>query len=241
MSRIAAITCCLLSCLPPPQVSAKDDRFVEGEVLITFKPDVATGMMATTLARHALGLTEHYDGISARQRSNCGMIRGKGRTTAQLIADLKADPSVAIVEPNYLRHISTTTPNDPDFAKQWGFSNTGQSVNSTPGTSGVDTRFLSAWKLSRTTSNEVVVGIIDTGVDITHPDLAGNIWVNPGEIAGNGNDDDGDGYIDDIHGYDFATSTAVMTDSGYHGTHLAGTLAAVGNNHTGVIGMQYHA
>ena len=241
MSRIATITCCLLSWLPPHQVSAKEDPFVEGEVLITFKPDVAAGMMETTLARHALGLTEHYDGISARQHRICGMIRGKGRTTAQLIADLKSDSGVANVEPNYLRHISTTTPNDPDFAKLWGLANTGQMVNSTTGTSGVDTRFLSAWNLSRTTSSEVVLGIIDTGVDITHPDLAGNIWVNPGEIAANGIDDDGDGYIDDIHGYDFAAATATITDSGHHGTHLAGTIAAVGKNSTGVIGLQYHA
>jgi subtilisin family serine protease len=78
-------------------------------------------------------------------------------------------------------------------------------------------------------------------VDYTHPDLAGNMWTNPGEIPGNGVDDDANGYVDDYYGYDFADGLPNPTDSGFHGTHVAGTIAAIGNNQLGVIGVDYQA
>ena len=222
-------------------VVAAEDAHVEGEVLVTFKQNLATDGANAALAKHALRMAEHYDKISLHGHRVTGLVRVKNRSTAKLIEALKADPNVESVEPNYIRRVSTTTPNDPDFSKLWALQNTGQTVNSTLGTSGVDTKFLAAWRLARPAASEVVVGVIDTGVDITHPDLAANIWVNPGEIIGNGIDDDGDGYIDDVHGYDFADGTATITDSGYHGTHVAGSIAAVGKNSAGVIGMAYRA
>lgn len=226
---------------------ANEDAFVEGEVLVTFKTDVAASAAETSLAKRSLRFEEKYDRLGIRHRRVSGMVREHSRTTAALIADLKTDPEVETVEPNYLRRIYAVTPNDTDFPKLWALENTGQTVNSIAGTSGTDTRFLPAWNLSRTSSTEAVIGIIDTGVDITHPDLEANIWTNPGEIAGNGVDDDGNGYTDDVHGYDFVgstaspTATAEITDSSDHGTHIAGTIAAVGKNQSGVIGLQYHA
>jgi len=100
---------------------------------------------------------------------------------------------------------------------------------------------LAAWGLARPSTGEVVVALIDSGVDYTHPDLASNVWTNAGEIPGNSLDDDGNGYVDDLHGYNFADGNSDPADSGVHGTHVAGTIAAVGKNAVGVIGVAYQA
>ena len=85
----------------------------------------------------------------------------------------------------------------------------------------------------------MTVAVIDSGIDLDHPDLAANIWTNPGEIAGNGIDDDHDGYVDDVHGWDFVDDDNLPDDQYGHGTHVAGTVAAVGNNGIGVVGVAY--
>jgi subtilisin family serine protease len=170
------------------------------------------------------------------------LLRSPTQTTTALMAELNQDPTVALVEPNYLRWpTDMRTPNDPRFGQLWGLQNTGQEVNGFTGTAHADIGFLSAWGLARPSSNEVVVAVIDTGLDLTHPDIVSNLWTNPGEIPNNGLDDDGNGYVDDVHGYDFVGRTGVVTDSGFHGTHVAGTVAATGNNGLGVIGVDFQA
>jgi subtilisin family serine protease len=215
-------------------------EYIEGNVLVTFKPSADLTAVQQVLAGHSLGLKKHFAGLSRHFGKQFGLVHDDNRTTAQLIAELRLDPAVETVEPDYLRW-ATSVPNDSFFTNLWGLHNTGQPVNDVTGTAGADTRFIPAWGLARPSTNQVVVAVIDSGVDYTHPDLAGNMWINTGEIPGNGVDDDGDGYVDDYYGYDFADGLPDPTDSGFHGTHVAGTIAAVGNNQLGVIGVDYQA
>jgi subtilisin family serine protease len=193
------------------------------------------------LKAHSLEFARHFAFLSQQRGQHCGLVRANGRTTLELIADLSRDPSVEVAEPNYLRWTSSAVPNDPLFSQMWGLQNTGQSVSGTPGTPGADIHFVAATAMARSTTNPPVVAVVDTGVDYYHPDLAANMWINPGEIPNNGTDDDHNGYVDDYYGYDFASGLPSPSDSGFHGTHVAGTVAAVGNNLLGVIGVNSQA
>lgn len=145
----------------------------------------------------------------------------------QMIENLEHQYSqVEYAEPDYYVFATATSPNDPSFAGDyWGLNNTGQ----TGGTPDADIDAPEAWSLT-TGSSDVIVGVIDSGIDYTHPDLAPNIWMNPGEIADNGIDDDGNGYIDDVYGWDFVDDDNDPLDEWLHGTHVAGTAGAKGNN-----------
>lgn len=122
-------------------------------------------------------------------------------------------------------------PDDPLFPGQWHYRNQGQSG----GTPGADIDLVDAWKLETGKPN-VIVAVMDGGIQIDHPDLASNMWINQGETPANGIDDDGNGYVDDINGYNFGDDTGVITGDA-HGTHVAGTVAATTNNGIGVAGI----
>ena len=219
---------------------AATTKYVEGSVIVTFKPATALNEAKAVLANKSLAFARHYSLLSTKRNRHTGLVKHPTKTTAQLIADLKNDPSVESVEPDYIRWVNGQ-PNDPNFANLWAMHNTGQAVNGTTGTAGDDVKFIEAWNQARSTTDNVVVGVVDTGVDFGHPDLAANMWVNTAETTGNGVDDDANGYVDDVYGYDFVNALSHPDDSGYHGTHVAGTIAAVGNNQEGVIGVNYHA
>ncbi|MBL7665658.1 MAG: S8 family serine peptidase [Bacteriovoracaceae bacterium] len=153
---------------------------------------------------------------------------------------LQSSPEVAYIEPNYLYSVpalanqydnyfnqNRSAPTDKHWKELWGLSN-----SKNPG---VDINALRAWEVTRGNQN-VVVAVIDTGVDYTHPDLQGNMWVNKGEIAGNNKDDDNNGFVDDIYGYDFANTDSDPMDDNSHGTHCAGTIGAV-HDTNGVAGV----
>jgi thermitase len=161
-------------------------------------------------------------------------------------------PFVSFAEPNLVRRLVQTKPKPPDdefFAEQWGLDNSGQEhhvTNPPPetavGTPDADIDAPEAWRV-QDGSPDTVIAVIDTGLDVSHPDLAGSLWTNPGEIPGNQIDDDANGYVDDVHGWDFADGDATLlepdeTVDGFdHGTHVAGTIAAQMNNKVGVAGV----
>ena len=145
---------------------------------------------------------------------------------------LGADVRVELAELNYIRRIDAT-PNDPSYSSLWGMNNTGQ----TGGTADADIDAPEAWDIS-TGSIDQIAFVIDTGADLDHPDLAANLWVNPGETV-NGADDDGNGVIDDIYGLNAILNNGNPEDDNNHGSHVSGTMGAVGNNSTGVVGVNW--
>ena len=216
-------------------------EFVEGEVIVTYRQDVLLETAKATAGRHSAKWVRHFGWLSAQRKQVMGVVSSATKSTAVLIAELQNDPAVLVAEPNHLRHFSSLQPNDPFFGNLWALKNSGQSVNATTGTSGDDIRFAAAWNLARPSNSEIVVAVIDTGLDTTHPDIAANLWTNPGEIPGNGIDDDTNGLIDDVHGFDFVGNNSNVADANDHGTHVAGTIAATGNNSLGVIGADFKA
>ena len=163
-------------------------------------------------------------------------------SVAEAVRVYEDSPDVAFAEPNFKLQ-PAATPNDPRYGELWGLNNTGQ----TGGTPDADIDAPEAWDTT-TGSPSTVVAVIDEGIDISHPDLRDNIWRNPGEIAGNRIDDDGNGYVDDVNGYDFANNDATVYDpdpvtgnGDEHGTHVAGTIAATGDNGVGVSGVNWDA
>ena len=196
--------------------------------------------------RAITGLSHAVEAIE-RSMSGFRVLAGLGlpgqlllETTTPLsnaLAALSGRGDLIYFEPSHMISIGATanaTPNDPRFGTLYGLHNVGQSG----GTVDADIDATEAWQVSAGSEN-VIVAVIDTGIDHTHPDLVDNIWVNPGEIAGNGIDDDGNGFIDDVHGYDFVNDDGDPFDDQGHGTHVAGTIGATGNNGVGVVGVSW--
>lgn len=164
------------------------------------------------------------------------------QSAAAAQADIQAVEDVMLVEPNYVYRVSRTA-NDPDMGQLWGLRNDGQPDSSKQnGVSGIDIDAERAWDIT-TGSKDVLVAVIDTGLDYTHPDLAANAWVNEAEANGvAGVDDDGNGIVDDIHGASFADPakpTGNPMDDHGHGTHCSGTIGGKGNDGRGIVGVAW--
>ncbi|NJO44636.1 MAG: S8 family serine peptidase [Oscillatoriales cyanobacterium RM2_1_1] len=215
---------------PEDQPTILEDglEFVPDQVIVKFKDNLRSTEPGTF---RAVGEIEVIDTTQTLGIELWQVPKGEVENIIELYRN---DPRIDYIQPNY-RVSTTTVPNDPEFDQLWGIHNTGQ----TGGTDDADIDGLEAWDIS--TGAGVVVGVIDTGVDYTHPDLVDNMWTNPGETPDDGIDNDGNGFVDDYYGYDFVNDDGDPFDDHYHGTHVAGTIAATGNNNTGVIGVAPNA
>ncbi|HEX8107888.1 MAG TPA: S8 family serine peptidase, partial [Kofleriaceae bacterium] len=215
-------------------------RYAKDSVIVRFR-SAPTAPFARTLATRVNGAIEDRDndGIDDRlghiANGKLAVVRLDGQMDVSAALDeLRKDPTILYAEPNYILR-TAAVPDDARFPELYGLHNTGQ----TGGTPDADIDAPEAW--DRTVgSSKVVIGVIDTGVDYRHEDLAANMWVNPREIPDNGIDDDGNGVIDDVHGFDAITGSGDPFDDNHHGTHTAGTIGAVGNNGIGVVGVNWH-
>ena len=201
-------------------------KFDMNTILVQFNPGSTDFERDGCCRKVGLGAIDKYkivDGLA--------LIHVSGGDPVAALTSIENDPAVLRAGLNYI--VSTqVVPNDPLFGNTWGMNNTTSQLN--------DIDAPQAWDIYTGDPN-YRVAVIDTGIDFNHPDLKGNIWVNPGEIANDGIDNDGNGYIDDVSGWNFVTNTNNPQDGNGHGTHVSGTIAAKGNNGIGVAGVAWNA
>jgi len=212
-------------------------KFVPGQALVRYRSErlakqKTVEKLVSSDGRQLSIQIERFDGADIVPGLRLAQVTPEDTMAA--IAALKKQPDVLYAEPNYLLHLDAN-PNDPRFLSNELY---GLLKIAAP----------QAWDTIKGSTDTVqagfghpriVVGVIDEGIDLVHQDLAANIWTNPGEAAApDGIDNDGNGFVDDIHGYDFALNSGTITPQ-THGTHVAGTIGAVGNNATGVVGVNW--
>ena len=209
---------------PVKYISYLDSNQQAAGVLVKFTANTGSKSRARSLSSAGLVATNQFPlvpGLTLAQTS-------PGITINQTLANLSQDANVAYAEPDYIVTINRT-PNDNDFTTQWGLNNNNDADIDAP----------EAWDVG-IGNNSVVVAVIDSGVDYNHPDLTNQMWSNPNEIPGNGRDDDGNGFIDDVRGWDFADNDNNPIDEHNHGTHVAGVIGAQTNNARGVAGINWN-
>ena len=208
---------------------------MEGQVVLKFKDGVGAAVQAEWLRAAGLEVLLPYRSFPGYLVRFAG-----GIDAARKASELAADERIEWAHPNYLGRRTTTVPNDASFANCWYHQNTGQTVNGDTGTADADIDSTDAWDI-RHDATPVILAIVDSGARMTHQDLTANIWANAAEIPGNGIDDDGNTFIDDINGWDFLQNDNSPTDSLGHGTNCLGVIAARGNNSVGIAGVCWEA
>ena len=203
--------------------------YVADEIIVKFGDGVSVSAAQAINASFGARTVARSEGVSGLQ-----LVRlPKGVTAATASLRYSETEGVAYAQPNYLHQISAL-PNDTRMSELWGMHNEGQ----TGGVEDADIDAPEAWDV-QTGDGDVIVAVIDTGVDYRHPDLVDNMWTNPGEIPGNSIDDDGNGYVDDVYGYDFINYDSDPVDDHAHGTHCSGTIGGVADNGLGVAGVAW--
>ena len=193
-------------------------RFKPGEVLVKFATGVGASQAAANLAAKGLAIAGEIPSLDIKR------VAVPPGQELIWIEELRGDPALVFAELNYLARAAETIPDDPHYTEQWGLPRI---------------RAPQAWDLA--TGDDLTIAVIDTGVDLDHPDLVGKLWINADEIPDNGLDDDGNGYVDDSHGWDFVNDAAEPQDDYWHGTHVAGIAAADTDNGQGVAGVSWGA
>ncbi len=208
--------------LPPP------DAYKENELIVRFKSSVNSGESLNVRSFYGAELQKKIDALNMevwRVPTNISFL--------EVIQELNANPNIVFAEPNY--HVEANyIPGDPRFNELWGLHNIGQGN----ALEDADIDAVEAWDIT-TGDDQVIVAVIDTGIDYLHADLVENMWTNEDEIPGNGIDDDENGFVDDVHGYDFYNRDGDPADDNSHGTHVAGTIGARGDNAVGVVGVSH--
>ena len=228
---LAVLLLLTVAALISPRVESpraeEQDEVVPGELVVTFTPTATEFNEDRAIARTGGEVEQRIESIDGV------VISVDPDRTDNVVRKLSHERFVENVEPNYVVR-AARLPNDRSFAEQWGLRNLGHF----DGKVGADIGATQAWDVA--TGSPVPVAVVDTGVTFKHADLAGNAWVNAGDIR-NGIDDDADGFKDDLNGADFLSGDSDPDDDGGHGTHVAGIIGAQGNNSIGITGVNWES
>lgn len=197
-----------------------------GDIIVAFKNQTGTRMVSS------LGLMVKRN-LSSERNIVLMTPEYKVLDSKRILDSLRENPHVRWAQLDHEVTMRETVPDDPDFSRQWALKSTGADA---------DIRATFAWDLGQggktVDGDDVVVAVVDQGVDVSHPSLVENMWVNRGEIPGNNLDDDGNGYVDDVHGWDSVKDSGTVP-AGSHGTHVAGIIGARGNDTQQIVGVNW--